>query len=1062
MFKKISIFVLLLFIAFSVFSQSQLNQDVEVIRDFGNYRDAAETNYQFGFLPDALSAELYIGQGVDVRDANYPEPTIDEVLTFDGELIDAEFEYEPLQNATSRYIEDVSQSRMASALHAYFGGSFGFGTLKAAYDYVRESSQTSHDIIFVQTVTTGNSMTRQNLELNPRAANVLSLYEADEDLEDSFDNMAQRFGTHYVDSITYGYRIVIHGSVQSTDESVIQNFRAHFKNLTVNGGVDTSREEFFRNYQVEIYGKISSSSSSQIHNITLANLSDIATVIARLKVDPEREYDEDTPIAERPLIINPGPIACTVTSIRPFLYNYPRLYALLSPFESARNHAVEDLPYGSVVLWTPQFFYRNLRDIEDELPLNWKICDGRMYESFQTPDLRNRFIMNTSVMDQVGALGGSESHQHEGFVEANEDSQRAHIEKDDGHSGALTSHTHTITTEETSHLPPYYTGIYVIKLPLAEPATSTTVETADVQSADIEGVDYFIRNRNRNDNAFGVPHGSVISWFPYMHDFSSRIPVDVEDYLPEGWELTLGGMETNGFDMPEEDGLFIMGTDSLSELNEYSYETMHTHVVTIDPGTTNAGRSDNNSHLWRPWFNHSHPNVEFSSEEILPPFTQLFYIFKPEPTVVPETLPFHLDYVDYYHLTIPDYTITTLPQNLNGGIAIGQGVSLHDIDDPRVKPGNLLVMRERDAEQTSGSGSNQIHRFIQQESSRKIAQTLFLNFGSSFGFTSYGATYREVKMEEENVEHIIYILEYMDGSLSPYRGIDINPEMVPLLEEINRIEDPTLLLDVFTGHFGSHYISQINTGYRVAIHGTIRSSSSSARQEFQAHFRSLTYDARLTASAAEFFNNNNVNIYCNVMAGASTSEGAFTLTSFGDIARFLQERRNENRNVRLTPAPISCKLENYRPYLQEYENIYNALAPINGERAETGDGIMELGAIPWIPEIRSQNFYDIEDALPVGWVICDGRTYGDFITPNLVNRFVRGFASVDDIDAYGGNETHSHSGTTGPSESRSGNEYDHSSYYRISPPGHTHRYSTDEASNIPAYWKLIYIIKLPE
>ncbi len=62
------------------------------------------------------------------------------------------------------------------------------------------------------------------------------------------------------------------------------------------------------------------------------------------------------------------------------------------------------VPVGGIIMWSGE--------IED-IPDGWYLCDGTTHDSFETPDLRSRFIVGYSSgvwdYDEVGNTGGSDS-----------------------------------------------------------------------------------------------------------------------------------------------------------------------------------------------------------------------------------------------------------------------------------------------------------------------------------------------------------------------------------------------------------------------------------------------------------------------------------------------------------------------------------------------------------------------------------------------------------------------------------------------------------------------------
>jgi microcystin-dependent protein len=141
-------------------------------------------------------------------------------------------------------------------------------------------------------------------------------------------------------------------------------------------------------------------------------------------------------------------------------------------------------------------------------------------------------------------------------------------------------------------------------------------------------------------------------------------------------------------------------------------------------------------------------------------------------------------------------------------------------------------------------------------------------------------------------------------------------------------------------------------------------------------------------------------------------------------------------------------------------------------------------------------------SIPPGWALCDGGEHGGMITPDLRDSFVYGASNGEDPGATGGATTHSHTYSDVPQhthtascseEGEHSHEYEHKWYTRqvdsegggssytvvldtagtfdtSSDGAHSHTITidsagqvdcvTDEASTLPPYYKVAFIIKL--
>ena len=104
------------------------------------------------------------------------------------------------------------------------------------------------------------------------------------------------------------------------------------------------------------------------------------------------------------------------------------------------------LPSHIIIAWYPAS--------DAKVPEGWAICDG----SQGTPDLREKFIMGTNSMQEVGKRGGAKDHTHR--------LHRSQIKKYGAapQSNGVEFEIFKSTVVESSNLPPYFKMIYIMKL----------------------------------------------------------------------------------------------------------------------------------------------------------------------------------------------------------------------------------------------------------------------------------------------------------------------------------------------------------------------------------------------------------------------------------------------------------------------------------------------------------------------------------------------------------------------------------------------------------------------
>jgi hypothetical protein len=119
-----------------------------------------------------------------------------------------------------------------------------------------------------------------------------------------------------------------------------------------------------------------------------------------------------------------------------------------------------------------------------------------------------------------------------------------------------------------------------------------------------------------------------------------------------------------------------------------------------------------------------------------------------------------------------------------------------------------------------------------------------------------------------------------------------------------------------------------------------------------------------------------------------------------------------------------------------------------------------------IPKGTIIAYYATDGDLPPddSWALCDGKTPG---VPDLRGLFIRGCIALAEIGlGADGNATHYHGyhGTSnGPSADTQSID-NSSNYLKASGDAHTHTYSgsTDPASSLPPYYRLVYLMKISD
>lgn len=137
---------------------------------------------------------------------------------------------------------------------------------------------------------------------------------------------------------------------------------------------------------------------------------------------------------------------------------------------------------GMVVMWSGSL---------SSIPVGWLLCNGSgtLSNGGSVPDLRDRFVIGSGGTTSHLSIGGAATHNHTVTVNGTAltiDQMPSHTHEDGfeisgeitmgggsrrevgrtkttGSTGGGATHTHTASTANTNHLPPYVALAYIIK-----------------------------------------------------------------------------------------------------------------------------------------------------------------------------------------------------------------------------------------------------------------------------------------------------------------------------------------------------------------------------------------------------------------------------------------------------------------------------------------------------------------------------------------------------------------------------------------------------------------------
>ena len=262
------------------------------------------------------------------------------------------------------------------------------------------------------------------------------------------------YGSHYIQSIKYGYKLAIYGSYSSKDETEIQSFGAAFKATFTGGGaggkVSDAHKRILTGHKVELRSEVTAGDTAPRQSVTLNGFLEIYPFLEKVKNGDIKLF--------------PGPVEATAITYWHTLLKYPKTREILAESQGQVPDAPFGVPSGTVTAWSPpRSAVRTHPDGSVEIipPNGWALCDGTR----STPDLRDRFIMGTTDRTELGIPGGAPTHMHNGTTDINVHPHELFIvqKTQESYFANKTGHNHTFHTSASSHIPPFVKLLYIMK-----------------------------------------------------------------------------------------------------------------------------------------------------------------------------------------------------------------------------------------------------------------------------------------------------------------------------------------------------------------------------------------------------------------------------------------------------------------------------------------------------------------------------------------------------------------------------------------------------------------------
>lgn len=390
-----------------------------------------------------------------------------------------------------------------------------------------------------------------------------------------------------------------------------------------------------------------------------------------------------------------------------------------------------------------------------------------------------------------------------------------------------------------------------------------------------------------------------------------------------------------------------------------------------------------------------------------------------------------------------DYTIELSPGRTVDA-RIGTGVDMSDPLYPHLR-GNPLNSRVQPVQRALRDVDlSRLYITVDEVTHEKEeAHRLAVNASVSYGLNSAQAAYERAH-EEISKNDVMYIEIRYDGE-----GYALNDPQWHRAPPAERTPADSRLRQ-FLDDYGSHYIRRVIYGFAVTLRLARDKSIVRDREIFRAAVHAvsgaLSGGGGLSVDHSRVIRDGHTNVLCVIVAGSITPENARIVSRWEDVGAILTGARAGS--VQIHTGPIRAEAQSFFHTLTNYPNCRSLFQERPTMPAPTPYGVPAGTVIAWFPSAErgeaeiDPEFRTARIIPPNGWALCDG-TNG---TPNLVDRFVLGTTTFDQLGRTGGNpeKTHTHSGRTeedGYERSHPGYGSDH---IGSSSQVHRHDFSTNQ------------------
>jgi len=358
-------------------------------------------------------------------------------------------------NYSYKFDQSVDETTLAQFFYADISaGGLGWG-VSAAVNYVHNNYNVANAIkvtIQDEYTETVNSSVNANWKILPFSTSPLL---SDQQKWHTFKSL---YGSHYVSSLVYGWRIEIVVFANTTNDNSKLSIKTAFDTWAISGSLGADISTSMHRATTSISAKIFCGSIKDNNNSTLP------FVLTSL----DQVIDFLNKLHAGQITISGGPIAMSLVSYNASIcQSYPQ-YCKYFDIGSIPLD-VNVIPRGTIFQWTPPREYINKDGSVNPPPGAWLVCDARNHQlNPNVPDLSSTFIMGADGNSPIGTSGGRN------FVTLN--ATTTEVLNDPKHfwavgqagafhtQGALYQHKHDVNFGDVDIRPKYYAVVYIIKM----------------------------------------------------------------------------------------------------------------------------------------------------------------------------------------------------------------------------------------------------------------------------------------------------------------------------------------------------------------------------------------------------------------------------------------------------------------------------------------------------------------------------------------------------------------------------------------------------------------------